>query len=251
MFRRATWSLCMVGLVAMGPADQAAAQLSADVPPVAPASRPPLLTTTEGTLMVAALTLAVLTDPAIREDVQETRSPATNDVAHVGNAFGDPRYLVPMLAAGWLIGRAAGAPGMGHAVGHAAVAGLIAAGITGLVKFGLGRTRPMDGGDMDRFQPLSGNAAFPSGHTTVAFAVATALARETPDGLSDVGFYGLASLTALSRLNDDRHWTSDVVAGALVGYLVGRQVVPGKAGGGSGHASLVPTARGLGVSLAF
>jgi hypothetical protein len=31
-----------------------------------------------------------------------------------------------------------------------------------------------------------------------------------------------ATATALARLNDDRHWTSDVLAGALVGHLSAR-----------------------------
>jgi hypothetical protein len=36
--------------------------------------------------------------------------------------------------------------------------------------------------------------------------------------------YGLAGLVAWSRLNDNAHWTSDVVVGAGVGYAVGKLV---------------------------
>jgi membrane-associated phospholipid phosphatase len=56
----------------------------------------------------------------------------------------------------------------------------------------------------------------------VAFALATAIADETRDPWSDAALYGAATLTGLARLNDDRHWTSDVFVGALVGHLSAR-----------------------------
>ncbi len=37
--------------------------------------------------------------------------------------------------------------------------------------------------------------------------------------------YSFATMTGLSRLNDDKHWASDVVAGAVLGYLVGKYVM--------------------------
>ena len=36
--------------------------------------------------------------------------------------------------------------------------------------------------------------------------------------------YTIASYVAMSRLVDDRHWASDVVAGAAEGIIVGRSV---------------------------
>jgi membrane-associated phospholipid phosphatase len=70
------------------------------------------------------------------------------------------------------------------------------------------------------------NSSFPSGHTTVAFAAATVFAMEykhTPW----VPFvsYGAASLIGLSRITENKHWTTDVLVGATLGYLSGRQVV--------------------------
>jgi membrane-associated phospholipid phosphatase len=37
--------------------------------------------------------------------------------------------------------------------------------------------------------------------------------------------YGLAGTVGYARLNNNRHWTSDVLAGAVVGTYVGKTVV--------------------------
>lgn len=66
-----------------------------------------------------------------------------------------------------------------------------------------------------------GFTSFPSGHANTAFSVATAFALQYKD-VKWVPWvaYSLASLTALSRLYDDRHWVSDVVIGASVGHFI-------------------------------
>jgi membrane-associated phospholipid phosphatase len=61
--------------------------------------------------------------------------------------------------------------------------------------------------------------AFPSGHTTVAFALATSFAREIKGTWDDVLFYALATTTAYARMHDNKHWMSDVVFGAGIGIL--------------------------------
>jgi hypothetical protein len=70
------------------------------------------------------------------------------------------------------------------------------------------------------------NSSFPSGHTTVAFAAATVFAMEykhTP--WVPIVSYSAASLIGLSRLTENKHWATDVLVGATLGYLCGRQVV--------------------------
>jgi membrane-associated phospholipid phosphatase len=58
----------------------------------------------------------------------------------------------------------------------------------------------------------------------VAFAIATSIAEETDDSWSDVALYSAATLTAMARVNDDRHWASDVLFGALIGHLSAKWV---------------------------
>lgn len=70
-----------------------------------------------------------------------------------------------------------------------------------------------------------------AGPTTTAFAAASALTRELsgthPRMAWLVGpvLYGGATAVGLSRMYDNKHWASDVIAGAAVGTLIGRTLV--------------------------
>jgi membrane-associated phospholipid phosphatase len=69
-------------------------------------------------------------------------------------------------------------------------------------------------------------SSFPSGHTTVAFSVATVYAemyKNTP--WVPIVAYSSASLIGLSRITENKHWASDVLVGSALGYLCGKQVV--------------------------
>ena len=69
-------------------------------------------------------------------------------------------------------------------------------------------------------------SSFPSGHTTVAFAAATVFALEYHDKpFIPIIAYSAATLIGLSRITENKHWVSDVIAGATLGYLSGKQVV--------------------------
>lgn len=70
------------------------------------------------------------------------------------------------------------------------------------------------------------NSSFPSGHTTVAFAAATVYAMEYKNKpLVPILAYSAATLIGLSRITENKHWATDVLTGAAVGYLTGRLVV--------------------------
>ena len=64
----------------------------------------------------------------------------------------------------------------------------------------------------------------PSGHTTVAFALATALADDIHRPWATVGLYTLAAGVGWSRINDNRHWLSDVAGGAILGITSAKLV---------------------------
>lgn len=65
-------------------------------------------------------------------------------------------------------------------------------------------------------------SSFPSGHATLAFALAAVLASEHG---RRAYFYAVASLVAVSRVYLGVHYPSDVVAGAALGYLGARVVL--------------------------
>jgi len=66
----------------------------------------------------------------------------------------------------------------------------------------------------------SGNDSFPSRHTANAFASATTLNIRYG---WEVGLpaYGIASLVGIGRVQADKHYWKDVLAGALIGSLAG------------------------------
>jgi membrane-associated phospholipid phosphatase len=69
---------------------------------------------------------------------------------------------------------------------------------------------------VDRQRPDGGRQSFPSGHAASAFAGAAFLQRRY--GWSyGVPAYAMATFVAYSRVESKRHWTSDVVAGGVLG----------------------------------
>jgi len=105
-------------------------------------------------------------------------------------------------------------------------ASLIASGfIAPALKYSVGRERPSDTANPYRFRPFTNHNSFPSGHTTQAFAVATVIAAHYPAWWVQVLAFGSAGLVGYCRVEQNGHFTSDVVAGALIGWSVARCVV--------------------------
>ena len=186
-------------------------------------SRPPILTAREAIGAAGGLVIAAAFDTKVKTAAQTNRNAGRNGIASIGNSFGNGLYVGPALAAVWIAGKASGHEDVSSAAIWAAGSGAVAGVATLGIKAIIGRRRP-PGGDAFAFHPLSGDASFPSGHTSFAFAIASSLAYSTKDHWSDVIFYSAATLTGLSRINDNKHWLSDVVGGAVLGILVGRQL---------------------------
>jgi len=83
--------------------------------------------------------------------------------------------------------------------------------ITEGMKWAFGRVRP------------NGNCckSFPSGHTSNSFTIAAVAHELYGDEIGAIA-YGLATLVAVSRINDNKHYLSDVIFGAALGTAVGR-----------------------------
>jgi membrane-associated phospholipid phosphatase len=127
------------------------------------------------------------------------------------------------------------------AAGSAAVQALgITLVATSVLKLGVGRPYPLNGGDPNapdrldhpeyarQFRPFGSLwplPAWPSGHTSATTAVAAALTAYYPERLwiPLVG-YSIALAIGFGLIDGDRHWTSDVIAGALVGHAIGYSV---------------------------
>ena len=120
---------------------------------------------------------------------------------------------------------------------QAVISGLL---VESVVKTLTGRTRPnFYGANVEAEPSFKGpfanlsktangkrsNSSFPSGHTTAAFAAATVFAVEFKNRpVIPIIAYTVASLVGVSRITENKHWATDVVTGAILGYLTGRQV---------------------------
>jgi hypothetical protein len=120
-------------------------------------------------------------------------------------------------------------------------ASIVASGIvTPALKFATGRSRPNQNAGLYNFRPFSGAASFPSGHTTQAFAVASVVSAHYDETWVKCTSYTVAGLVGLARTYHDAHFASDVVAGALIGTLVGQSVVAHNQTLRSGKLALLP-----------
>jgi len=142
-------------------------------------------------------------------------------IADPGHSFGNsledgaaPAAVGAVVAVLFATGRAVDAPRYRAVTYDWVHAFLINAGYTTLLKEVVHRERPNGEDDL----------AFPSGHASNAFALA-AVAERHYGWKGGVPAYTLASLVAVSRLQRNKHYLSDVMAGATLGYIVGRTVV--------------------------
>ncbi|MCP5053045.1 MAG: phosphatase PAP2 family protein [bacterium] len=101
--------------------------------------------------------------------------------------------------------------------------------ISRVLKSTFRRQRPyVEDGIDSWFNSERGNdyRSFPSGHTTMAWSMATVVAGMYKDKPAvPVIAYSLATLAGLSRMTENKHWASDVLIGAVLGYSIGRFVL--------------------------
>jgi membrane-associated phospholipid phosphatase len=98
--------------------------------------------------------------------------------------------------------------------------------VSGLLKDLSGRLRPADSGGLSVFEGLGGSgASFPSGHACGAFALASVLTLYYPRWRWLFCTYGV--LVALARVQLDRHFFSDVIAGGVIGWYWALVMVSG------------------------
>ena len=84
-----------------------------------------------------------------------------------------------------------------------------------------------------RVRPDGGKYSFPSGHASASFVTASVLGRHF-GWRAGVPAHAAAAFVAASRLQENRHFLTDVAFGAAIGVVVGRAATIGH-----GHARLV------------
>ncbi len=160
------------------------------------------------------VTAAALLDRPVDDYVRaHAQNPSGRALGHLGSAI--PVAAFGLASLSWSLQRGSV---QGDIALSALEAGLVAAGVSEVGKFAVGRARPTEERGAASFGASArGQSSFPSIHTAVAWAVLTPYAKyyEAP------WLYGVATLTNAGRIAARDHWLSDTVAGAALGYYLG------------------------------
>jgi hypothetical protein len=203
----------------------------------------------------ASLGVLLATDQQTYVAIQQRRSPVTDDIADVTTPFGQEYAwaLSGAMLAGGLITKN---PELRDTGRDALEAALFAGLITEIAKPLFGRERPYQSDGRTLFHGFTTQyASFPSGHATIAWAVASVVAMRTDGWIVPTIAYTLATMVAFDRVNDQKHFIADVFTGAAIGVSVGRFVVgrhrdteekkPGI------QVAVVPVPGGIGARIGF
>jgi undecaprenyl-diphosphatase len=134
------------------------------------------------------------------------------------SALSDGLVLALAAATWWDMARSNSA-GRPHVVASVESAAL-AVGATNFLKELIDRPRPIFYTDLAlELDPADHDPSFPSGHTAVAFAVATSyvLSKSSPGTAARIGALAVAATVGAFRVASARHFPSDVVGGAALG----------------------------------
>ena len=157
-------------------------------------------------------------DTAVDRACDRLRSPLLDRIVYPLSSAADHSILWHGIG----VTRALRAGGdLAGAARFSAALGIESALTNGPVKMVFGRLRPVDFTEVDfRYglrRPVT--SSFPSGHATAAFCAATLLG-------GGAGWYALAAAVAATRVYVRLHHASDVLAGAVLGVVLGAGLRP-------------------------
>jgi membrane-associated phospholipid phosphatase len=177
-----------------------------------------------GAIALGGILALMLLDHPVQRFAQHNSGTGADNVASVVRHFGQPEVYATVPLGLAVVGLASHNPRLTGAAKRIGASLFLAGAATAGAKELFGRPRPESSLDADGFAPFSGQASMPSGHAAMAFALATSLSDEIHRPWATVGLYGMATAVGWSRINDNRHWLSDVAAGALVGITSSKLV---------------------------
>ena len=198
--------------------------------------------------------LLFILDEEIRDGFEDSRSSTTDDVSEFFERFGNGAISIPALGAFYLYGYF-GEDAKAERTALIAVESFLVTGLfTTVLKTVAGRHRPSTGDSATSFDGFTtDHGSFPSGHTSTVFAIATVIANEYEDVpyIKPIS-YGIATMTGLSRINDEKHRASDVFFGAALGYFTSKTLLRLHSNKKGQHFTIYPRAdrNGGGIVLA-
>lgn len=171
--------------------------------------------------------LCFLSDQNIKGWVDSNNAGMFDEIWETITNFGNGVFLGGLLASYYIVGEIFKLDNM-RKIALLGVESFVISGVlVGILKYSIGRARPFTGESRTSFHPFSSSSryySFPSGHATSVFSVATVIAEHSKEFLVDVTAYGVATLVAMSRIQKNKHWVSDVFVGSVLGILIGKKI---------------------------
>ena len=202
-----------------------------------------------------AVVAGLAVDNRVALHFARVRSDGFQDVSEGFTHFGDYRFELPLIAGSWAAGAAFGVTPLRKIGEDGAEASFIAAGLINPgIAWATGRALPEAGESAYKFEPFHrGRYSFPSGHTTEAFAMAAVIDNDLRESFGYAQtplVYSAAAAVGVSRLYDAKHYTSDVLLGAAIGWSVGTWVAHRHADPGA-SLSVIPAPGGVRLAYRF
>ena len=210
--------------------------------------------------LVAGTTIGLFAlDYDIQHWAQERRNSTTNKITGFFEPFGNGAVSLPTLGAFYLYGQLLDDK-KAQTTGLLGLESFVLSGIsTEAIKVATHRQRPDEGGqsfkwDGPSFSFTGSHLSFPSADSTLVFSIATVIASE----YNEIAWipplaYGIATLTALGKINDNDHWASDVFLGSAIGFFTAKAILTLHKK--NANISVIPVndgrVRGLTISLKF
>lgn len=176
-------------------------------------------------LLSATITAAWYVDRDLRQFSE--RSARWAEVLNYSDAMGNGLVTIPVAGVIWLEGRYRNNPHTQLVGLNVAKAFILSRALVQVPKYIFQRQRPLEAGlDPSLFDGPFGRylyTSFPSGHVTSAFAAAAVFRQAYGEEHRwvPIAFYTLAVANGASRMLQGKHWFSEVVAGAILGQVVG------------------------------
>lgn len=168
-----------------------------------------------------ATLLALHNDDWVAGEISSQKEPDRDHTARNLEPLGRMPLQAGVLGILWAGGKMADNEGLASTAATSFEALLWAGIVSNGAKMMFGRQQP--GTSMDARYFFEGQGSFPSGHATRSFAIAAVMADRYGARGAWIG-YGLAGVVSLSMMQRGIHWASDVVAGAGLGYAVGKGI---------------------------
>lgn len=174
-----------------------------------------------GAIVLTAGTL-YLADEELKDIIQRNRSEFSDGVSAGFKLFGEGELVLPMLGASILGGYLFESPKTIDTGLLSLKSFVLSQSVTQTLKLATQRNRPSTGkgkGFWSEGRFRRKRDSFPSGHSTIVWGLAPILAEQYGElGWMAPAVYSIATLTSISRVHDNNHWSSDVFVGAVIGY---------------------------------